>query len=245
METDNKTLAHAFFKTLEKALNKRLRKPAEMKNWLQQTVTAAKTDERQGHLRNAEAAFLNGEVIPVLFDTMLNGPWAVTKEQAQDALLNEYFKYMPQFSKGSPSRSQSHPFEKKIGARATDVYKRWAGRSKGGALRQACPDFGLARPPFPVSAVFEGKYFASGSREAAERELATNIYQAYFYRSLPDVPATKRRPPWRYDYACLLAYDATRDGTLRSAWNDLDVKVRDNFWSGANVFVMILGGAEQ
>jgi hypothetical protein len=73
--------------------------------------------------------------------------------------------------------------------------------------------------------------------------LVSDIYQAFFYRGLPRVDATKRgHPEWDYDYACLLAYDASPDGTLVAAWEALDSSVRQSFWDGANIYVMILRG---
>ena len=68
----------------------------------------------------------------------------------------------------------------------------------------------------------------------------TDIYQAFFYRGLPSLPAAKKRPDWNYDYACLMAYDASTLGTLSSAWRDLPLQTRRSFWEGANVYVMIL-----
>ena len=65
-------------------------------------------------------------------------------------------------------------------------------------MTQSCPDFSL-RDPFPHSILFEGKYFARDSLEFAQRELVTNIYQAFFYRGLPRLAATKRHPEWNYD----------------------------------------------
>jgi hypothetical protein len=68
------------------------------------------------------------------------------------------------------------------------------------------------------------------------------IYQAFFYRGLPRLAATKRHPEWSYDYSCLMAYDASRTGTLTKAWTDLHPETRRSFWEGANVYVMILRG---
>jgi hypothetical protein len=94
---------------------------------------------------------------------------------------------------------------------------------------------------FPHSIVFEGKYFANGSTGDASRELVSDIYQAFFYRGLPRVEASKRgHPKWDYDYACLLAYDASPNGTLLNAWDALPPSVKRCFWDGANIYVMIL-----
>jgi hypothetical protein len=48
---------------------------------------------------------------------------------------------------------------------------------------------------------------------------------------------------WDYDYACLLAYDASIDGSLQKAWNTINEAVRlEGLWDGANIYVMILRG---
>jgi hypothetical protein len=99
-----------------------------------------------------------------------------------------------------------------MGSNAEEIALKW----KSGTLTQACPDFAF-RNPFPFKIVFEGKYFEQGSAEKAARDLATNIYQAFFYRSLPYVAAKKSGVAWDYDFACLLAYDASPAQTLLAA----------------------------
>ena len=145
---------------------------------------------------------------------------------------------MGYFSAKSPIRAKKHAFKKVIGASPESIYNAW---SCGGGLTQSCPDFAVTHP-FPHRIVFEGKYFAHGSTKYAERELVKDIYQAFFYRGLPQLDATKRHPEWNYDYACLLAFDASPEGSLKSAWNRLDPVVQRTFWEGANIYVMILGG---
>jgi hypothetical protein len=88
--------------------------------------------------------------------------------------------------------------------------------------------------------VFEGKYFERGAAKKAETDLVTNIYQAFFYRSLPRIDGTAKRPAWDYDYGCLLACDASPEGTLRAAWDGLSTKVKEGFWDGANIYVMVV-----
>lgn len=150
---------------------------------------------------------------------------------------------MPDISRQSPIRWVRHPFRKVLGSSPAAVYQAWKNPEKGGALTQSCPDFGL-RDPFPHSILFEGKYFASGSAEFAQRRLVTDIYEAFFYRGLPSLTGTETRPEWKYDYACLLAYDASPKATFTSAWTGLDPKTRRSFWDGANVYLMILRGTD-
>jgi hypothetical protein len=212
-----------------------------MESWIRRTVSAAKTKDQQKHLCLPEAAFLNGQALPVLFD-FLQTYSGLSKEQAQKALLNEYYRTASEMSRQSPIRWERHPFRKVFNANARDIYRRWMNPDEGGALTMSSPDFALS-DPFPHSILFEGKYFASGSLEYAQTTLVTNAYQAFFYRGLPALEATKRHPKWSYDYACLLAYDASPKGTLASAWAALHPRTRRSFWQGANVFIMILRGS--
>jgi hypothetical protein len=92
----------------------------------------------------------------------------------------------------------------------------------------------------PHKVVFEVKYFRQNQSGSAETELVKGIYEAFFYRALPLILETPKRAPWDYDYACLLAYDATEEGNLLKAWNSLNKIVRKGFWDGANIYIMIL-----
>lgn len=233
--------ALGFLEALEEALISRLPKGASMNPEIRGIVVDAKTDSRKKHLRLPEAAFLNHFVLPILFE-QLQVQAGLTAEQSRDALLNEYHRSMPEISRYSPIRALRHPFKKALGASPESIYREWKAPKKGDGLTQSCPDFAL-HDPFPHSIVFEGKYYSSGSSTYAARQLATDLYQAFFYRGLPQIPPTKKgHPRWNYDYACLLAFDASRDGTLRAAWDDLSAKVRRSFWEGANIYVMILRG---
>ena len=241
MDAATKDQAREFLEELEKTLNRQLPGPADMESWIRSTVKAAKTDDKQKHLRLPEAAFLNGRALPVLFE-LLKSHAGLSGEQAQQALLSEYYRTTPDISRQSPIRWERHPFRKVLGTSASDIYQGWTHPEQGRALTQSCPDFSL-RDPFPHSILFEGKYFSSGSLEYAQRELVKDIYQAFFYRGLPRLPATKKRPEWNYDYACLMAYDASPKGTLAAAWKALPWRTRQSFWVGANMHVMVLQGS--
>lgn len=102
----------------------------------------------------------------------------------------------------------------------------------------------LYAPPVPYAVVGETKYFRKGSVEAAKTELVRGVFQCFYYRGLPSVPETKNRPAWDYDYACLLAYDASESGSLVKAWEAVDPNVKVACWDGANIFVMVLPLAE-
>jgi len=237
--TDPKAQAHEFLKGLGRAILQGTPSPSAMVTEIRRIVAAAKSSDKEKHLRLPEAAFLNRFVLPVLH-LYLHEQAGLTAMQAKEALLNEYHRSMPEVSSRSPIRATRHPFTKILGANAETIYRQWKDPKKNYGLTQSAPDFALQKP-FPHSIVFEGKYFASGKPDFAARQLVTDLYQAFFYRGLPKVDATKRgHPPWDYDYACLLAFDASPNGTLAAAWNTLEAKVQRSFWDGANIYVMIL-----
>ena len=159
-------------------------------------------------------------------------------EAARKSLLSESWRNMREFSEASPARGRGHPFAKLLGTKPPAIMKQWKGEA-GVTLRQPCPDFALCSP-FP-KIVFEAKYFPKGDREAAESALVI-IYQAFFYRALPFIPASKLRPAWDYDYACLLVYDGSEKGSLMAAWNSINEATQRAFWESAAVYVMVLRG---
>jgi len=231
--------AYAFLQGLGKEILAETPKSSEMDTTIRRIVREAKTSDSSKHLRLPEAAFLNSYVLPALHRYLI-GSAGLSLENAREALLNEYHRTMPAISAHSPIRAERHPFKKSLGANPEAIYRQWKDPEQNFGLTQSCPDFAL-RAPFPHSIVFEGKYYASGSSDFARRQLVTDLYQAFFYRGLPKVEATKRgHPEWNYDYACLVAFDASPKGTLEAAWKDLEPKVRKSFWDGANIYVMIL-----
>jgi hypothetical protein len=236
-----KDLAHHFLEELEKVLNLKLPSPAKMEPWIRATVQRAKANERERHLRLPEAAFLNGWVLPTLFELLKTH--GLPTASSRQALLNEYHRCMPDISCRSPIRWEKHPFGKSVQFVPSEIYRGWMNPEKGHALTQSAPDFSLS-DPFPHSILFEGKYFRGGSLEYAQRQLVTNIYEASFYRGLPSLRATKKHREWKYDYACFMAYDSSKNGTLASAWTALPLRTRRSFWESANIYVMILRGGE-
>lgn len=242
MVASAKDRALVFLKELEETLNASLPGPTGLQAWVRETVAVAKTDDKQAHLRFPEAAFLNGKALPILFDVLIQR--GLSKEQARKALLNESHGAMPEISQQSPVRWEGHPFTKALGGSPSEIYRGWTNPEKSHPLAQSCPDFSL-RDPFPHSILFEGKYFPGGSLKVAQKQLVTGIYEAFFYRGLPGLAATEKHSAgWGYDYACLMAYDASTLGTLRSAWIALAQQTRQSFWEGANLYVMILRGFE-
>ncbi len=142
---------------------------------------------------------------------------------------------------GSPVRPGPHPFRKVV-ASPKEILDIWRGKTRLKELaRNSCPDLAL-RDPSPHRTVFEAKYHSAGGTGRAETELVRNIYQAFFYLGLPYLPENKRHAAWNYEYACVLAYDASVDGAMVQAWASLPAAVKSACWTGANVYVMILRG---
>jgi hypothetical protein len=207
-----------------------------MEREIRATVSAARKNGSL-HLKQPEAAFLNQFAVPVLFEQLRST--GLSKEQASAALLHEYHRSMPGYGKALPNRSVAHPFTKRMSIGPEAIYRSWTSGDDKCGLTKSGADLGL-RAPFPHRILFEGKYFAKGN---AARELVKILYQAFFYLGLPKILNTKpRQAEWNYDYACLMAYDASPKGTLLKAWRELPEQVRRNFWDGANIYVMILGG---
>jgi hypothetical protein len=233
-----KDQAEEFLRVLGKSILRNAPRGAAMAPEIRRIVSDAKKNDGQKHLRLPEAAFLNTFAVPALFRYLQENA-GLTTEQAREALRNEYHRTMPEYSLQSPIRALPHPFKKLLGAKPETIYREWRNVDKSFGLTQSAPDFALGKP-FPHSILFEGKYFASGTQDYAARQLVVDLYQAFFYRGLSPLEATKRHPEWDYDYVCLLAFDASPKGTLLAAWDALDAKVKKSFWDGANIYVMIL-----
>jgi hypothetical protein len=229
--------AYQFLKEMQKHLNANLPSPQQMRKEVRDIVANSKNDEEKNHLKYPEAAFTNHFLIPQIFDVVSG---RVGKSKAQQCMLSEY-RIMRKVYCGqtSPQRQVNHPFSKGIADRPQAIMDRW----KGEQTIQSAPDLAL-RNPFPFNIVFEIKYFDHGGPGRAVTELVTDLYQAFFYRGLPYVPPKKRNPSWDYDYACLLACDASPNGTLHQSWESLPKKVKRGFWEGASVYAMILRSCE-
>jgi hypothetical protein len=232
--------AHRFFSRLESYLNSHMPPPERMRQSIRDVVRVAK-GSHEVHKRFPEGAFLNEYVAPKLHDFLVED-LRLSNADARHALLSESFRNIKGISIASPARSVRHPFQKVVGARPKEILAMWRRQTKHNPTTQSCPDLAL-RAPCPYHVVIEGKYFSSGSAATAERDLVTDIYQAFFYLGLARLPETSRHPAWHYDCSCLLAYDATDDGLLLNAFRSLDPDVREACWDGANIYVMILRGS--
>jgi hypothetical protein len=228
--------AYHFLEELKQHLCERLPPPQKIAQEVRRIVASAKANDNPKHLKSPEAVLTNHFLIPAIFEFVSR---RIGKVDAQLSMLSEYREMRKEFcGQASPQRQERHPFSKDIADGPHAIMRRWKGEANKQTI-QSAPDLAL-RNPFPFNVVFEIKYFESGGPENAETELVTDLYQAFFYRGLPYVPATKNKPSWDYDYACLIAADASQNGTLLQSWKGLPSKVKDGFWDGANVYAMIL-----
>ncbi len=229
--------ALGFFKQLERS-PQQLPPPAILTPLLDQLVSGRDVD-RDKHLFRREAAFVNGYVVPRLFELIqLPEHLGPDKERARKALLNEHLVGMESYTEATGAWLAKHPFSKKWPGDAAAIYDEWA---IGRGISDCWPDIALNDPALP-RAVFECKYFMGGSESATKGGLVKDLYQAVFYRGLPPLPAKGGRRGWNCDYACLIAYDASSDGRLRQAWGRLPAFIRESFWDGAQVYPIIFGG---
>jgi hypothetical protein len=237
--------ALAFFQRMKAYLGREIGPAADVRSEVEQAA-----HERRGPqgepAGGPEEAFLNMYLAPHLHAFMTQELGDASR--AREAILCEstYARTM-NFASNTPARTRKHPFTKVLGQNGK-IVAQWKGQGKGSPIIQSCPDLAL-HAPANFNAVFECKYFSNGGIEKAETVLVTSIYEAFFYRALPPVPETGRRPSWGYEYACLLAYDASEKGSLLKAWarteGGFHPDVRKACWSGGNVYVMILGGDSQ
>jgi hypothetical protein len=229
-ETDirvtQKNEAYKFLKKLERELNSTLPSPADIQATIRTTPGIA------------EDAFLSQFVIPPL-SKLMTAYDGMDATKARQALLSEYTKLRKEkICSDTPARKEKHPFAKVMSANPTAIMRQWTS-GRDNALTQSCPDF-ATRDPFPFKIVFEGKYFRKGGANVATRELVSSIYQAFFYRGLPYDGSKKNGPVWDYEFACMLAGDASEEGSLQRAWEALPGIVKRGFWEGANIYVMIV-----
>ena len=239
MDSNSKDLAFQFLRSLEHRLSQRLPAWLELHEAVPEIVAEAKMREDWGNKRQPEDAFLYHFAFPIVFEYLAN-EMALGRDKARESLLCEYHKFMPDLVSGTPTRPIRFgiPFGKEIES-TESINTRWRNEAVTAKTQQPCPDFAI-RAPSPHKVVFEGKYFSSGTLAAAENHLVQSSYQAFFYRSLPPSEANYQGISWEYDYACLLACDASEEGNLLEAWRTLDEGVRNDFWSGSSVYVMIV-----
>jgi hypothetical protein len=236
-----KPSAREFLRGLAIFLNERIPPRTTTRNILDDVVRGAKAsaDERQRHLAFPEGAFLNTYALPLIHNYLTNSV-DLSEDDAHHALLSESYRHQKGIASGSPASKQKHPFTKSIGEDLDSIIGRWWNQDGEPVASQSCPDLAL-RSPCPHTIVFDGKYFRDDSLKTARSSLVQDIYQCFFYLALPRVPRDKTHAAWSYDYACLVAFDASADVVLISAWQEISEKMGGSLWQGANIFVMVLG----
>jgi hypothetical protein len=191
----------------------------------------------QGSKGNYESDLVNAFILPKISEYLQQ---TLSPTEAYKAFLAESGDAKKKgLASGTPASAHRHLFTKVLGVSAKTLVKTWWGTSKKKPLSQSCPDWAL-RLPCPHKVVFECKVFRKGGMDAARTELVKSIYQCFYYRGQPKVPASGKHTGWDYDYACLVAYDASHKGCLVKAWKDVDSKVAKECWNASNIFVMVL-----
>jgi hypothetical protein len=221
----NRKLAWEFLKKLEEYLDNNINHSD-----VRQSVRASKGP-------NYESDFINAFLLPKISEYLkLN----LTPEKAVEAFLTESVDARGDgIASGSPASADKHLFTKVLGVPPKTLVDSWWGTGEKKPLSQSCPDWAF-RSPCEHTVVFECKLFRKGGMGAAKTELVKSIYQCFYYRGQPRVPASGRHPGWAYDYACLLAYDASESGSLVEAWKCVDPEVEKECWNASNIFVMVL-----
>lgn len=231
--------AKRFLSGLEEHLNGNIPCPLKAVEEIEAVVKQAKASEQDRAKRGHEGAFLNHFVARPLYEFVMR-ELGLSAEEACSAFLSESYRSLPGIASGTPARSRKHPFTKVTKVSPGGVIARWKTHNP---LTQSCPDIAL-RSPSPYTIVFEGKYFRKGGRQAAETALVDGIYQSFFYRGLPPLSPTRRHAGWTYEFACLMAYDASPDASLLNAWRSLPAIVKEGCREGANIYVMVLRGSK-
>jgi hypothetical protein len=195
---------------------------------------------KRQHISSPEGAFFKLFGAKYVYDYLRGDFCRLSVPDARHALLSESYRHFKNIASDSPRSLKRNPFTKQAGVSAQSIVDRWW--KHGDKCQQSCPDLAL-RAPCSHTVVIEGKYYRKGGYEAAQAELVRGIYQCFFYRGLPTVPKTGKPPAWDYDYACLLAYDASDEGNLIHAWEKLKERNNDiatGLWDGSNIYVMVI-----
>jgi hypothetical protein len=242
----DKSDAKDFLLSLEEYLDTTLPPRDEICVKIDEEVALAVAERKFGpklkshHISSPEGAFFKLFGIDYIH-RFLRTELKLSETQAREALLSESYRHRRNFSSNSPRSKEKHPFTKRMGENAAAIAARWWNKGNEPAVQQSCPDLAL-RFPSPYRVVIEGKYFRAGSDVASKSELVRDIYQCFYYRAMPPCPEWKTHPAWDYDFACLLAYDASNDGALKRAWKGVNKDVTGGLWRGANIYVMVIRG---
>ena len=187
-----------------------------------------------------EVNFLKLGVVPSVHSFLIKNRYTVA--EAKGALLAEGYKdkRLLRLVSGTPASKGVYPFKKGISRALKTARIEWWKEGKG--QYASCPDFALC---LPHRIVFEGKLFRNGESQTAKTQLVEGVFECSFYRGLSTLLSRKGQDSCGYDFACLVAYDASDGQSLKKAWKELreinDPVVR-SLWENLRAYVMVLPG---
>lgn len=225
--------ARNFLEGLKAHLKEKIGTPDEVRRKMQEFVADYKRKKQNAQDAPHEGLFVDNFVLPSIHE-YLTAALRLSSADVRKAFLAESDDAR---KKEMTSGTPASPFQKQFIA-ANSLVRTWWNSTSKSPVHQSCPDFAF-RLPCPYSVVGEVKYFRGGQLDAAKTEPVKGVYQGFYYRGLPRVPESKH-PAWDYEYACLLAYDASENCSLVKAWDKVDARVKSACWNGTNVFVMVL-----
>jgi hypothetical protein len=156
--------------------------------------------------------------------------------KAKQALLAEGADHLEEVS-GTPCSLDKYPFKKSIVESLNSAtHDWWCGE---GGTYNSYPDIAL-RSPCKFRVVIEGKLFRGKTEAAARKALVDGIFETSFYRGLPRLLRDKDADADSYEYGCFLAYDASPEGALWKAWQDINEEVRTSIWNTLFTHVLVL-----
>jgi hypothetical protein len=187
---------------------------------------------------DSEPKFFKKYVVPGVFD-FLTKMEKLNADTAKNSLLCEgcKTKELRHMCSGTPASKLLYPYKKSIVSTLKNARSNWW--DKKASLSNSCPDLALHYPN-ASKIVVEGKLFRSGGIEPAKSALVSGIFEAFFYRGLPTLSCRDNQNFCAYDYACLLAYDASPHGSLQAAWRSMNDRVVSSLWNQLYVFVMVV-----
>ena len=227
--------AKKFFIRLENYLNTNLPDTSSVN----EEIAAGKDEYRRTHKGSAldfEARFFKRHVVPRVHKFLIQD--GLDSATAKQSLLAEGYLGLTDYASGTPASKKIYPYKKTLAATLKNAREKWWGEEEE-VLSESCPDLAL-RLPSGLNIVFEGKVFRTGGAEAAKSAIVAGIHECFFYRALPTLMNCKGPTPGSYEYACFLAYDASRDHAFLRVWQDINPKVSHSCWEGLNIDVMIV-----
>jgi len=228
--------AHAFLKRLEEFLSAKFPSHSAISEEFE-SFPGRPNGLSGGKAESYEGPFFKKYVVPNVHKFLITKEEKLDPDKAKKALLAEGFVDLPDFASDTPASKERYPYKKNIVATLRNARNDWW--ENKASLSNSCPDLAL-RSPCEHRIVFEGKLFRNGGVEKAKTVLVNGIFEAFFYRGVPTLLRGKEQYSSGYDYACLLAYDASPLGALQKAWREMNKDVALSLWNQLHVYIMIL-----